>query len=110
MSSRSFVFHQALHGYVDGHGLIRSSSKVPADTAHLMLIMSDMSGPSMIRGFETYLTGYPLREIKSYALARTWYAPEMKRPGCVWTHTLIIRNTDLGYLPDLLSLMDLFKR
>jgi hypothetical protein len=110
MSSRSFVFHQTLHGYVDGHGLIRSSSKVPADTAHLMLIMSDMSGPSMIRGFETYLTGYPLREIKSYALARTWYAPEMKRPGCVWTHTLIIRNTDLGYIPDLWSLIDLLKR
>jgi hypothetical protein len=110
MASRSLRFHQTLHGYLDGHGLIRASSKVPPDTEHLMLIMSDMSGPSMVRGFESYLTGYPLREIKAYALARTWYAPEMDRPGCVWTHTLIIRNTDLAYLSDLWSLVFLLKR
>ena len=30
-----------------------------------------------------------------YALARTWYAPEMPRPGCVWTHTLLIPNSCL---------------
>lgn len=31
-----------------------------------------------------------------YALARTWPAPEMPRPGCVWTHTLFIEFPDLA--------------
>lgn len=62
-----------------------------------MLVLSDMSGVSMTRGFENYLTSYPLKEINSYALARTWYAPEMRRPGCVWTHTFLISNADLAH-------------
>ena len=75
-----------------------------------MLILSDMSGSSMVRGFETYLTGYPLGEFEGYALARTWYAPEMDRPGCVWTHTLVINEDDLGYFDNLWKLTQCFRR
>ena len=40
---------------------------------------------SVVKGFDQYVTGYPLDSINAYALAMTWYAPEMPRPGCVWT-------------------------
>jgi hypothetical protein len=110
MSQRIVKIHQTLHGYNDGHRLLKASRKAPSDIERLMLVMSDMSGSSMVHGFENYLTGYPLKEIKSYALARTWYAPEMKRPGCVWTHTLIIQNTDLANISDLWVLTASFLR
>jgi hypothetical protein len=110
MSQRTFQFHQTLHGYNDGHRLLKASRKLPPDVERLMLVMSDMSGSSMVHGFESYLTGYPLKEIKAYALARTWYAPEMKRPGCVWTHTLIIQNTDLANIHQLWFLTASFVR
>lgn len=75
-----------------------------------MLVMSDMSGPSMIKGFESYLTGYPLKDDGLYALAKTWYAAEMNRPGCVWTHTLLISTEDLSQISNLNQLATLFTR
>src|SRR6266478_6408008 len=87
--TEGILLHQALHGYADGHRLLESSIPIPDDLKRLMLRMSDLSGTSMASGFQDYLTGYPLQSLDAYALARTWYAPEMPRPGCVWTHTLI---------------------
>jgi hypothetical protein len=55
-----------------------------------MLVLSDMSGPSMQPGFDEYLTGYPLAGTDYFVFAKTWYAPEMQRPGCVWTHSLLV--------------------
>jgi hypothetical protein len=52
--------------------------------------MSDLSGPRAIDKFLEYLTGYMLPSGSHYAIAKTWYATEMERPGCVWTHTLLI--------------------
>lgn len=75
-----------------------------------MLFLSDMSGSSMLNGFESYITGYPLQDDGFYALGKTWYAPEMNRPGCVWTHTLIIKNPDMAKIKDLFVLLELFKR
>ena len=45
-----------------------------------------------------------------FALGRTWSAPEMDRPGCVWTHTLLIEFSDLAALDTLTCLLDLFRR
>ena len=89
---------QTLHGYEGGHRLIESSRSVPADSDRKMHILSDMSGASLVRGFEDYFTGYALPEIGCYVLARTWYADEMDRPGCVWTHSLLIDQDDIGSL------------
>jgi hypothetical protein len=72
--------------------------------------MSDMSGQSMRNGFEEYITGYPLKKMNLYAFAKTWYAPEMKRPGCVWTHTLLIKFPDLVYLNSSKGLLNLFEK
>jgi hypothetical protein len=102
--------HQVLHGYSDGHQLLASSLTLPRAARTRMLFLTDLSGPSIVKGFESYLTGYPLRFEGLYAFSRTWYAEEMPRPGCVWTHTLLLSNAALATLPDLSSLIHLFSR
>ena len=104
------VIHQFLHGYSEGHRLIEGSLTLPNDIARLMLRMSDLSGSSVVKGFDQYVTGYPLDSINAYALAMTWYAPEMPRPGCVWTHTLALPVQATATIPYLTSLIHLFKR
>ena len=103
------VLDQALHGYADGHRLLASSRKLSKESLRTMLVLSDMSGPSMVNGFEEYLTGYPLPEDGLFALARTWYAPEMKRAGCVWTHTLLMSHSSLEPLEDPAYVLPLFQ-
>lgn len=99
---------QFLHGYSQGHRLLESSISLPKELQTILLIMSDMSGPNMVKGFETYITGYPLGDSDYYSVAKTWYASEMKRPGCVWTHTLIIKKADLSVIEDLSRISELF--
>lgn len=106
----SILIHQALHGYNDGHRLIASSFPLDASDARVMLVMSDLSGPGVKAPPEGYLTGYPLDKSGKYVLARTWAAPEMPRPGCVWTHSLIIENADLARLISAQALLDAFAR
>lgn len=101
---------QTLHGYASGHSLLQSSARLSSEAERSMLALSDMSGPGMRPGFESYLTAYPLPADQAYVVARTWYAPEMQRPGCVWTHSLIIRNDDIGSVRDARTLLRLFRR
>jgi hypothetical protein len=101
---------QLLHGYSEGHRLLESSFRPQDDLTRLMLRMSDLSGHSMVTGFEDYITGYPLSSLNAYALAKTWYAPEMSRPGCVWTHTIVIPAQMLATIQSLRTLATLFKR
>lgn len=108
--TRTITVHQLVHGYDGGHKLLASSRELPTAVARKILVQSDLSGSIPPKAFETYLTGYPLREISAYAFARTWYAPEMPRPGCVWTHTLLIDADDVATLPSLSSLLDCFAR
>jgi hypothetical protein len=101
--------HQAIHGYRDGHRLLSSSTSLSADDARVMLVLSDMSGPSMQPGFDEYLTGYPLPGSDFFVFAKTWYAPEMQRPGCVWTHSLLIPRVQISHMATV-CLLDKFKR
>jgi len=94
----SASIHQAIHGYRDGHRLLSSSTSLSADATRAMLVLSDMSGPAMQPGFDEYLTGYPLPSSEFFVLAKTWYAPEMQRPGCVWTHSLLIPRTRVAHI------------
>lgn len=102
--------HQALHGYTDGHRQLACSVSLPTKDARLMLVMSDVSGPGIASLGLPYLTGYPLAESGMYALARTWPAPEMSRPGCVWTHTLLIGFADLATLVSPSAITELLQR
>lgn len=102
--------HQALHGYSDGHRQLACSAKLSPQDAKLVLVMSDVSGSGVASEGSSYLTGYPLSEGGMYALARTWSAPEMPRPGCVWTHTLFIDFPDLAAISTPSRLAKLFTR
>lgn len=104
------LIQQTLHGYQNGHQLLNSSLELTPDEKKILLFQSDLSGSSLVNGFSTYFTGYPIDGSRYYAFARTWYAAEMKRPGCVWTHTLLINLADLGKIPELFILNDLFNR
>lgn len=106
----SVAIQQTLHGYAEGHRRLDGSIKLGDEAARLVLRMSDLSGSSVISGFEEYLTGYPLQSAKMYALAKTWYASEMPRPGCVWTHTLFIPVSCMSEIPNLESLIARFVR
>lgn len=87
---RAIIVQQALHGYTDGHREIASSVQLAGRDARTMLAMSDLASAGTRLPEQGYLTGYPLTESAYYAIARTWPATEMPRPGCVWTHTLLI--------------------
>lgn len=108
--SNEIIINQTLHGYSDGHSLLATSKKLPSDVDRVMLTLSDMSGPSIVKGFNSYITGYPLKSANLYALSKTWYASEMKRPGCVWTHTLIIQDTDFYKISEPKNLLTLFRK
>ena len=104
------VIQQLLHGYRDGHSLIVSSINLSAEAKRIVGVLSDMSGPSMQKGFEEYITGYPLIEFAMYAISKTWYAAEMPRPGSVWTHTLLISFSDLPKIKNADVLLNCFRR
>lgn len=99
---------QTLHGYDNGHQLLMTSFQLSSEAKKTLLVQSDLSGSNIDENFKTYISGYPL--LSHYALSKTWYADEMKRPGCVWTHTLLIPFSDLGKIADLDQLISLFKR
>ena len=87
-----------------------ASTTLPPKAEQTMAVLSDLSGHGIVRRFDEYLTGYGLPEMGAYALAKTWYAPEMPRPGCVWTHTLLIPFGLLGNTQSLHKFIGLFKR
>lgn len=104
-----FIVHQALHGYSEGHRQFECSAQLTPNDARLVMVMSDASGSGVTSEGISYLTGYPLLESGLYALACTWPALEMPRPGCVWTHTLFIEFADLAVLDSPSQLATLFK-
>lgn len=104
------TLHQSLHGYADGHRQLALSTTLKPRDQKILLTLSDVSGAGARLSAQGYLTGYPLTDSGYYALAQTWPAPEMPRPGCVWTHTLLIDFTDLATVDALEGLAKLFKR
>jgi hypothetical protein len=97
----AITVHQCLFGYEDGHRLLASSAGLSDDTASLLLLLSDLAPGLSTRHVEGYWTGVPLSDAKYYAFMRTWPAPEIPRPGCVWTHVLLIAFPDIARFPNL---------
>ncbi len=99
------VLHQALHGYSSGHSLLAASRKLAPTDVRVMLALSDTAVPGLRVPEQGYLTGYPLTASGVFVLARTWPAPELTRPGCVWSHSVLIDFDDLAVL-DSMSVLD----
>lgn len=91
---------QCLFGYEDGHRLLASSMPL-GDQTSLLTELSDLAPGTVFGGSDGYWTGLPAPLIGRYALMRTWPAPEMPRPGCVWTHALLIELSMLEEAADL---------
>lgn len=107
-----FCIEQTLHGYYMGHGLLASSvPSMDTNSASLMATLSDWTGYRGLTDEEdNYLTVYPLPSRKYMAFAKTWYADEMERPGCVWTHTLLVPIDNFKSSFDIRNLSMFFKR
>jgi hypothetical protein len=108
--SAVITINQCLHGYKEGHQLLASSRDLTTVEKKILLFQTDLSGSYVDEGFDSYITGYPIPIESIYVFSKTWYAKEMKRPGCVWTHTLLINFSDIGKIPELSILTKLFKR
>lgn len=103
------VIQQLLFGYDRGHRLLAASSAAAKALAPSILPVTDWD-PRVAPGTDSYVSGRPLSEGKTYALMRTWKALEMPRPGCVWTHVLLISAVDLARISDLPALDQLLQR
>lgn len=101
---------QALFGYDSGHHLLESSLDLSRADRHFLAVATDLSGSAPAEGFDQSYTGLPLPDSNYYALFCTWLAPEMPRPGCVWSHVLLLELADLAEIPDLGNLRTLFER
>ncbi|MBP1613247.1 MAG: hypothetical protein H6Q13_695 [Bacteroidetes bacterium] len=103
--------HQMLHGYNQGHNLIQSSIVLSSnEDMDCMATLSDWSEYTNPQDEADYFTIYPLENSEYYVIAKTWYANEMKRPGCVWTHSLLISYNQLSQVADFRIFIDLFVR
>lgn len=101
---------QALFGYDGGHQLIAASTRLPTEAKHDLAVATDLSGSPPLSGFSYSYTGLAVPGTEFYAVFCTWLAPEMPRPGCVWSHVLLIELADLAQIPDLGELRSLFRR
>ncbi len=99
-----------LHGYKLGHNYIQGSIVLPSThDMDKIATLSDWSEYVGINNERDYITAYPLDESPYYVVAKTWYADEMRRPGCVWTHSLLIQKDDLSKITDFCNLLYLFE-
>ncbi|MGJ0579827.1 hypothetical protein ACR71G_17570 [Xenorhabdus bovienii] len=100
---------QCLFGYDDGHRLLATSIPLGTETS-LLTELSDLAPGTVFSLSEGYWTGLPVPTIGRYVLMRTWPAPEMPRPGCVWTHALLIEPSLLESISDLSILQTVVTR
>lgn len=101
------IVEQMLFGYNNGHSLINSSVKKSLMRQREVDFLSDASGMGK---FSSYITCYPINEDGYYVFAKTWYADEMQRPGCVWTHVVLISFDDLKRVGGKIDVVALFRR
>jgi hypothetical protein len=109
-SRDGIVADQLLFGYDDGHRLLNSSTILPSELESLLAVLSDLAPGLPSRGLEPYWTGTPAPEIDAYVLIKTWPAPEIPRPGAVWSHALIVKARDLSALEEISVLRRYFFR
>lgn len=106
----AFRIDQCLFGYADGHRLLESSIRLPPMIASDLTAASDLAPGARFAGGDGYWTGIPVPKLERYGLMHTWPAPEMPRPGCVWTHLLLLDPKLFELIDDLSSFQALMRR
>lgn len=100
-----------LHGYKLGHNYVQGSILLPSShDMDKIATLSDWSEYVDKTGERDYITAYPLHDSPYYVIAKSWYAEEMRRPGCVWSHSLLIHRNDMMKIVDFRHLLTLFRR
>lgn len=110
MSEKPIKFDQVVHGYRDGHRQLAASLGLNVEAADAMALASDLLTSRSLRDDEDYITAYPLKSEHKFVFARTWPAPEMPRPGCVWTHSLVLDYVTVSKIDDAEFIRSLFRR
>ena len=82
-----YQIDQLVFGYEEGHRLLGGSTTIPATALAVLLGATDAPVESST---DRLVTGVPLDSIARYALCFTWNAPELPRPGAVWSHVLLL--------------------
>ena len=96
-----------LYGYKNGHSLLNTSVNLPIEDKSILLELSDWSGINE-KQISSYLTGFPLIQSDFYALIRTWYADDMPRPGCAWSHVLLVPKKNFSDIENIYQLNAFF--
>jgi hypothetical protein len=109
MTMNSIQLSQTLHGYKDGHKLLANSCHLDEYAIIEMARMSDLM-PQHLDERSSYICAYPLKSINKYVFAKTWSAFEMRRPGCVWTHSLLLDYSTVAKIQDISALLEIFER
>lgn len=106
------ILHQMLHGYSQGHNLLASSIILPyEEDMDLVFTQSDWDEYSSPYDKDSsYLTIYPLKKSGYLVVAKSWYAHEMDRPGCVWTQSLLVKIDEIEQEFNFEELLDVFRR
>lgn len=106
------IVHQMLHGYSQGHNLLAASIRLPyEEDVDLLFTQSDWDEySSPYDDDSSYLTIYPLRKSGYIVVAKSWYAHEMERPGCVWTQSLLVKIDEIEQEFNFEELLDVFRR
>ena len=78
---------QLVFGYEEGHRLLGGSRRIRGDALAVLLGATDAPIES---ARDRLVTGFPLDVMARYALCFTWKAPELPRPGAVWSHVLLV--------------------
>jgi hypothetical protein len=99
---------QALFGYREGHRLLAATTELSSEDRSLLARQTDHPDAGRTHGWESLLGGCPLPSGR-YAVSMTWPAWEMPRPGCVWTHTLLLDSKALAACEPL-QLLRFFRR
>ncbi|NDV88599.1 hypothetical protein GTW51_18005 [Aurantimonas aggregata] len=110
MQSQTLKIDQALYGYVDGHRQLAASLNLSSSDAYDLAARSDLAPGARMSASSSYINGFTLKESGAFAYIKTWSAPEQSRPGCVWSHILLLPRAFLSTQIDLGVLQTLFSR
>ncbi len=107
---RTLMIDQALFGYADGHRQLAASVELTPSDVYDLATQSDLASGARLAPDTSYIGGFTLKDSGAFAYIKTWPAPEMSRPGCVWSHALILSRSFLSRQVDLGCLQQLLRR
>lgn len=104
--------HQLLYGYNNGHQLLAGSVGIESREDNILLDrITDWTGFVPNKDPSTpYMVSAYLPHSNMYAICLTWYADEMERSGCVWSHVLLVEINQITPDFSFLQLLRFFKR